>query len=350
LSEIVKYYKTILRTVSVVALSVLVVSSVGFAKENEGTVLQPKIYNYGNKEFKTLPVNPGPAKENAVQSVEDNLKIKTKSQLIDDRTNVKNWLTSNYNDKFGGVFTDEEGNNVIQITELTPELARQINSVSAFPDKIKIQKVTFNEKQLKTAKETISSLAESLELEGVGKNSKENKVNIYVSEESYQKNKQNILRYINEDMVNWIIGSIVFKDQAYLYPGEQIERNTSGNNINVFLSGNSLTIGTFDYNGARQEIGDEVRLHATSGNGSSYGPVQVVDDSFDIPGGPNDMVLTNNSGSIGGVGENNIQSCRRFLQLLSYGHIMIETFIFEVDHIQKNDETSYPVDIHFPLG
>ncbi len=311
-----------------------------------------------------IPIEAGPAPQNAVTQTFSEVDY-VKTQILDDRAKVQEFVTSNMEDIYGGVYTDEDGYNVILLTDTSLANEEKIKSIAKFKDKTKIQKVKYSKEKLYSSKEALSALAIELGLEGVGISVEKNKVNVYITEESYKINKETILKHIDEDMVNWVIGDLVVKKKAYnLYPGEQVERTVTGgeyqcslgfngrangNDVgviaghcgngtwydksdgtaaignmsngsllgnfdagyiryttnvtvtpSVFLNGNSMTIGTTDYAGYYREVGDYVRVHARSGNGSSFGPVQVIDNSFDIPGDTQDVVVTTLSGAIGG--------------------------------------------------
>ncbi|SDS09606.1 hypothetical protein SAMN05444162_0723 [Paenibacillaceae bacterium GAS479] len=56
-------------------------------------------------------------------------------------------------------------------------------------------------------------------------NEKDNKVNVYISKDSYNKNKDKLSKFVAQDMVNVVLGTLKVKDKTVLYPGEQIERN-----------------------------------------------------------------------------------------------------------------------------
>lgn len=283
------------------------------------------------------------------------------TKKMDDRAKLKDWVKKNHVDEYGGVYTEEDGTNVILLTE-DSKLENTLKKQSAFPEKAKIKYVKYSEKQLLESKEKLSALMRSgkLDLSGVGKNNQINKVNVYISEQNYKDLKEEILTHIDEDMVNWIIADIETTNDAYtLYPGEEINgpsgaicsgafngtanskgvfvtaghcgngawydnsdgtatigsmsNATSGNgndydagyitlasgvDRSVYLNGSLLTIGTFDYNGSRREIGDYIRAIGRSGHKTTS--VKVTDDSYDDPTGPDDAFVTAATGMTSG--------------------------------------------------
>lgn len=284
------------------------------------------------------------------------------TNILIDRGNVQLELMSNHSDIYTGAYTDENGKNVILVTELPNELKSSVMSTSVFPQNIEYLIVKYSLEELTKAKESLSGKMKELGLEAVGINPKLNKVNVYISQEQYDNAKEEILNYIDEDMVRWVIGELSLQTQAYnLFPGEKIERGTAitspacslgfngranGNNVGVTaghcengtwydlsdgsspigtmnnavfsdtskfdagyivynssvnpshnLNGNSLTIGTTDYSGLYRQVGDKVRVHGYNLNGSSYPLAEIVDTSYDINGGPTDMIITGLSGT-----------------------------------------------------
>jgi len=344
------------------SLSIFSVSSISIANE---TYQEDRIHVLNGKEYRETP---GDVKieENAVTNKFDDQKAKEYTALINDRTKLRDYLLLNHSDQFGGTYTDKNGNNVILLTDDSSTIKKNILDLSDIPEKTKIVKVKYSKKELTESKKRIVNLIEKYGIGGVGMNSSINKVNIYISEEKLTANKQEILKHINEDMVNWVLGDIKTDELAYdLYPGEKINydgyglggfcslgfnatsfggakvgvtaghcgnrtwydasdgtssigtmSNATNSNDSLYdagyinyvsavtpravLNSNTLTIGTFDYNGSRQEFGDFVYLHATSGNGSSYGPLMILDESFYDPTSTNDVILTENSTSAAG--------------------------------------------------
>lgn len=157
-----------------------------------------------------IPIEAGPAPQNAVMqtfSEVDNVKTK----ILDDRTKVQAFITSNMKDIYGGVFTDENGYNVILLTDTSLVNEVKIKNIAKFKDKIKFKEVKYSKEQLLSTKESLSALAVELNLEGVGINTELNKVNVYITEENFNKNKQTILNHVDEDMVNWVFGQIALE-------------------------------------------------------------------------------------------------------------------------------------------
>ncbi|WP_195576143.1 hypothetical protein [Paenibacillus sp. 1001270B_150601_E10] len=328
-------------------------------------------YEYEGKIYKAIPMDSKQSVETVQQSIESTVKdiesIKLNDARLEDRQAIKEYLESEYGDIFGGTYSEKDGTNVYLLTKKVDNLEKRIKEKSKYPDKTKFKYVKYSKKELKNSKKVIYDSANALGLSGVGMNSKTNKVNIYLSEESFSLHKDDILKKINEDMVNWIVGDMSTEELAYdLYPGERINMgpneilfswcslgfnafNSSGayvgvtaghcgnsvyfdlsdgsssigsmnNAVNsptsridagyinyvssvdpsVNLNLNSLTIGTFDYNGSRHEVGDAVTLHAQSFGGNGTHALTVLDESFDDPNGNLDMVLTENAAAVAG--------------------------------------------------
>lgn len=163
-----------------------------------------------------IPIEVGPAPENAVMqtfSEVDNVKTK----ILDDRTKVQAFITSNMEAIYGGVYTDEDGHNVILLTDTSFVNEEKIKSIAKFKDKIKFQEVKYSKNQLLSSKESLSASAVELNLEGIGINEELNKVNVYITEENFNKNKQTILNHIDEDMVNWVFGDLKLNKKVTIF-------------------------------------------------------------------------------------------------------------------------------------
>lgn len=363
-----KRIKPIFTAVAVVSLTASLVIGVGFAQSgqsDDGGDQVIKVNYYEGKEYRSLAGKPSPNSENAVTPTIDSVKAREENLRVEDRMNIKKWLLSNHNAGFGGLYTDDNGNYVFQLTDQSPELAQQIKKLSKFGDSIKISYVKYSEKQLKDAESKIMSLPLFGEMEMISVNPISNKVEIYISQESLNKNKEEILQYIDEDMVIWNIQEVKIENlAANLFPGERVERYIDGaswgtcsigfnatagtNRVGVtaghcldgtwydlsdnsssigtmsnavdsdtskydggyinynsnanrsyVLNGNSLTIGDYDYSGLYREVGDSIYVHATSGVGNSFGPL-IVRATVNLSGGPDDMLIADDSAVING--------------------------------------------------
>lgn len=130
---------------------------------------------------------------------------------MDDRKIIADLLSSEYSSIYAGTYSADNGDNVFLLTELSVDTEEKVKAKSKFADKIKFKQVKYTKGKLLESKEKLSSLAATLGFEAVGLNGKENKVNVYISKDGFQNNKQEVLKYIDEDMVNWIIGSLNIK-------------------------------------------------------------------------------------------------------------------------------------------
>ncbi|MFF2481016.1 hypothetical protein [Paenibacillus sp. NPDC058071] len=199
-----------------------------------------------------------------------------------------------------------------------------------------------------------------IQLGAVGINPKLNKVNVYLSKDQLAESKDQITQLAADDQVNFIIEDVKVVEQATVTPGGEITY-TSGSstyactaafhavrsNTDVFFTaghcggvgtsykvgsttvgtvvaarnstttkedaaaaslgsngtrtvsvrGTTLTIGTFDYNGARQTVGSAIRFSGRSGN---YNSVTVVDNAYSVPGSNYDMIRTSVANTQGG--------------------------------------------------
>ncbi|RCW40847.1 hypothetical protein [Paenibacillus prosopidis] len=193
----------ILSSIAVVGLSISLISSSVLATGTQGDSLtSPQSGNHFE-----IPIEAGPAPANAVtQTFEEGSALKTR--LMDDRANIADMLSSEYSSIYAGTYTDDNGDNVFLLTELSVDTEKKVKVMSKFKDKIKFKTVKYTKAKLLESKEKLSSLAATLGLEAVGLNGKENKVNVYISKDVFDNKKQEVLKYIDEDMVNWIIGSL----------------------------------------------------------------------------------------------------------------------------------------------
>lgn len=157
-----------------------------------------------------IPIEAGPAPHNAAAQAfpEDSA---PKPELLDDRATIQTFINANMDDIYGGVYTDEHGNNVILLTDTSAANQETIKAIAKFKDNVKFQQVKYTQEQLLASKEALSALAAELNLEGVGMNTKLNKVNVYITEDNYHKHKQTIQKHLDEDMVQWVFGALKVK-------------------------------------------------------------------------------------------------------------------------------------------
>lgn len=182
-----------------------------------------------------IPIEAGPAPQNAVMQTFSEVN-NVKTQIVDDRAKVQEFVTSNMEDIYGGVYTDEDGYNVILLTDTSLANEEKIKSIAKFKDKTKIQKVKYSKEKLYSSKEALSALAIELGLEGVGISAEKNKVNIYITEENFKNNKEIILKHIDEDMVNWVFGDLAVKKKHTIFiPVNKLRELSRAVNISVAL-------------------------------------------------------------------------------------------------------------------
>ncbi|TDL65329.1 hypothetical protein E2R58_17730 [Paenibacillus amylolyticus] len=349
-------------------MSIMLLSSSAFANGPElGGVPNPASNHF------EIPIDAGPAPVNTVAVAQDS-EGKEFSLAQNDRVQLQEYIAANFKDAYAGAYTEEDGTNVILLTSESKakslagnNLETVLKSKSKKTDKLKFKYVKYSENELYEGKEKIFKNAESLDLEAVGIDTTQNKVNVYITQENLDSKKDEIVsNYLNEDMINWIVGDVEIKDNAYdLFPGERIERYVDGNswgvcslgfngrasgndvgvtaghcsngtyydlsdgsasigtmsNANnsssssydagfvkyvsgvkpsVFLNGSTMTVGTTDYSGAYRQVGDYVKIHATSKGGTGTSLLKVIDSDLSIPGNPMHLVRTEYGGLIGG--------------------------------------------------
>ncbi|MWC31317.1 hypothetical protein [Paenibacillus sp. MMS18-CY102] len=225
-----------------------------------------------------IPIDPGPPPANAVTMPQE-VGSKELSDLQDDRVQLENYVIEYNKDSYSGSYT-ENGLNVILLTKNSSSAALEnsIKDKSKLKNKLKIKYVKYSRKEIAAAKEKVFSQAEKLKLEAVGINESINKINIYVTQEVLDKNKNEILKYVNEDMVNWVIGDMGIKDNAYyLYPGERIERKIDATNyytcslgFNARVNGNDVGVTAGHCaNGSYYDLSDGSSSIGTMSNGNN---------------------------------------------------------------------------------
>lgn len=211
------------------ALSITLISGSGYAGPSMSQVKET-VYSFEGTEFRALGRDPQsePPDPNAVELEADQDKIMAEQERGDEIAKLKDIIKENAPEHDGGSYIDEDGNVVYFLTSSNLELEKQLILASAMPEKVKINYVKYTENQLKEATNTISSLTDSGIVMGMV-NIKENKVAIFISEKALNINRNQIIKHIPEDMIDWQLGEFRVVDQAAtIYPGEQIERKLSG--------------------------------------------------------------------------------------------------------------------------
>jgi len=180
-----------------------------------------QIFYEDGKEYRTIPIDAGNVPRIAEPGLDQTALEET--ELADDREKLTKSLKSIAPDLYAGSYTDEMGNNIFLLTDKSPVLEAKLKTISQRAEKVKIQYAKHTEKQLNDAHNKLNSLTNA-GIIGISTDTKLNKVTIFISESALSRNKDNILKYVNEDMINWQIGDYKMVDQsAILYPGEQVD-------------------------------------------------------------------------------------------------------------------------------
>jgi hypothetical protein len=359
-----KLQKVIFGTV-LVASSVLMLAGISSAGSNGApSIVNSTEYNdsEGHK-FVALGIQQNNAPTNSISGSE------ALDQQQVDAAQISNWLDA---DKIGngGIYV-ENGKIVVQLNDTSPAVVTKLKTLVKSPDKVSVNYVKYSEKEMKSL---LTSLNKFPEVTASAINTKQNKVDVYISENSYKKNKSKIVTAVPEESINWIFGEFKVVEAAASNPGTTISDGThictagfnavtgtknvmlsadhcglgsywyagttttsanllgqmtygfmgsgykedagyielgTGTTIGVKLNGLTTTIGTFDYNGVRNStVGYNMSFNFRSGNYNTT----VANGSASISGGETDMVFTNPTGSVlgdsGGLVWSSITSSR----------------------------------------
>jgi hypothetical protein len=111
-----KRIKPFITVAAVVALTASLITSAGFASADQSKAKGEEVlavYHYDGKEYRSLAGEPGPVSPNAVTPNIDDAKAREESLRVEDRVELKKWLISNYEDKFGGLYTDDNNGDYV---------------------------------------------------------------------------------------------------------------------------------------------------------------------------------------------------------------------------------------------
>ncbi|EFM09401.1 hypothetical protein PaecuDRAFT_3938 [Paenibacillus curdlanolyticus YK9] len=352
-----KSKRIILNVISTLVISVTLLSGISFAQNNEEQPKVLKVHEYNGKLYRSL-AGAGEVSVNAKKPDIDYNQASLEEAKVNDRMKFKEWLLENHKDKFGGVYTDDNGEFVFAITGDSLDYENYIKKASIYATNFKFKKVKYSNDELEAAQEAVQKFNVATSI-----NPKSNKLEIFIDEESLKKHKTDILLAVKDaEMVEFLGGSITEELQAAtLFPGEKIDFQeasgwtwcslgfnatkgsssvgvtaghcgnntyydlsdnsssigtmTDANNSGYYdagsitynsnairshvLNGSTLTIGTYDYTGTYREVGDYVKLHVTSGNGASYGNYKVI-MFLNEPGTVQDRVIIEKPPAIGG--------------------------------------------------
>ncbi|MFC3771117.1 hypothetical protein [Paenibacillus sp. GCM10012303] len=355
-----KKSKSILTTLAVATLIMVPLFNAHAASDKVS-----QVFIHEGKEYRAIPSEQTVPDNNAIEQKYDQLQIIEEMKIIDDRENLKKTVNNLFPEIYGGIYTDDSGNNVILLTDHNPEIEKKLKESSSRADKVRIQTVSHTEKQLNDAHNKLYTMTD-MGIVLLATDTKLNKVKVYISANELEKNKEKIIESVDESLIHWEVGEFKYvKETAYLYPGEEINftegsepltcsvgfNASTSNNSKVtvtaghcgnntyydlsdqtgsigtmsnatfgfgfnydagfialnssaltspYLSGNTLTIGTFDWNGSGQAQGTTVYLHARSGGGTSLGSSTIQNSSISIPGEETDLVLTSHVGNVEG--------------------------------------------------
>ena len=247
---IAKKIRNIFGTV-VIASSVLMVAGFSSAESiGDSLVVKSTEYrdNEGNK-FVALGIQQNNALINSLGDAES-LKPDEQQKDLDI---ISNWLKVN-NIENGGVYA-ENGKTVVQLTDNSPTLVTKLKTLVTSPDSVTVNAVKQNEKKLKSF---LTSLSKIPEVTASAINTKLNKIDVYISETSYKKLKNEIVASVPEESINWIFGEFKVIEYASSNPGTTINDGssycTAGFNAkvgttNVLLSAAHCGLGNYWYAG-----------------------------------------------------------------------------------------------------
>lgn len=149
-------------------------------------------------------------------------KIKQNMELTEHREATKEWLIKN-NVKHAGSYVKEDGTTVVQLTEKDPQLEKKLKAAVPRPDKLEIEYVKYSKEQLEAERKKLSEKKDEFGIIGLGMNDEKNKFNIYMSQENYDKYREEILSLVNEDMVNWVVHeNLTIAYTAKVNPGDEM--------------------------------------------------------------------------------------------------------------------------------
>lgn len=136
---------------------------------------------------------------------------------------VTKWFEENKVD-IGGIYIDSNETIIVQLAESSSKLmsAENILQFTKDPQKIKIERVKYTEKELQ---ESLNRLDDYVSNGIIGLsmvNTEKNKISIYISEENYNNYRESITKLIDEEMIEWIIENVVVVKYANINPGETI--------------------------------------------------------------------------------------------------------------------------------
>lgn len=140
----------------------------------------------------------------------------TKRKIRNDGETLCNWLKGNINkDHFGGCYF-EDVQSVFLITHDADQnvILEALQKQSNYPESIVLKQVKYSFAELK---ESFDKIPEYIETVGKGVDVQKNKVFVIISPIHYENYRTEILEYVNEDMVDWIVGELKVIDQYRTY-------------------------------------------------------------------------------------------------------------------------------------
>lgn len=91
--------------------------------------------------------------------------------------------------------------------QLNNELLTKLNH----PESLEIREKEYSVEELKEMRDKLP-LGE-LGITGVGLDEKGNKVNVYIARQNYKKYKEQIIEYLDEDLITWVFMELNARDQ-----------------------------------------------------------------------------------------------------------------------------------------
>lgn len=153
-------------------------------------------------------------------SIEEAAKLTGKSvdelerefKLQEDLDTIVEYVENNFGeDKTAGIHL--EGNTIVlNLTENFAEMKQLHNELLTklnHPNDLEIRVKKYSIEELKEMRSKLP--LGKFGITGVGLDKKGNKVNVYISEQNYKKYKEEIIKYLDEELITWVFQELIFK-------------------------------------------------------------------------------------------------------------------------------------------
>lgn len=213
---------------AVLAVLLVVASSIGgIGKAEENDVIHKDAEGNVYKGIKVPtpeiePMSKKGLEHHLVQKVgkEEASKILQNIAMNEHQDEVKAWLDSN-KVKTGGSYVKKDETLVVQLAEKNPNVEKKLKAIAAHPEKIEVQNVHYSIEELEAKKKIVSKAMNSgrFEIEAVGIDQEKNKVDVYITQEALDENKEEIQNLIDEDLIDWeVTGNLTYQEDVSTIP------------------------------------------------------------------------------------------------------------------------------------